>query len=303
MLLSIDHGNRQMKSSHFVFTSGLTESDTKPPFGDDILRYNNKYYTLSEKRIPYTRRKHEDERFFILTLFAIAKEIEAAGMNPAAGLIRLTLCCGLPPAHFGAQYKAFETFFKNRGLIRFIYNNKTYSIQIENSMCFPQAVAAAMTVFGQIKQYSRCTVIDLGGYTADYVQMQKGKADFSVCDSLEHGVIILYNDIFKKVNSDLDITLSETDIDAIILNHDNDFPFQIKTIVYNMTAAFVENLVGILRERGIDLRIGKTIFIGGGSILLRKYIDTCGKIGPHIFIEDINANVKGYELMYQLHRR
>lgn len=71
MLISIDHGNKQIKTVHKTFTSGLCESDSRPPFGRDVLFYNGKYYTLSDQRIPYMRDKTADERFSILTLFAI----------------------------------------------------------------------------------------------------------------------------------------------------------------------------------------------------------------------------------------
>jgi plasmid segregation protein ParM len=154
-------------------------------------------------------------------------------------------------------------------------------------------------VFGQIKNESKCIILDIGGYTADYVQMKGGKADFAVCESLEHGVIKLYNDIIKKINADLDILLEESDIDVFLQGCNRSFPIQAQVITHNMAAAFVENLVAMLRERGIDLRVGKTIFVGGGSILLRRYIDSCEKVGTHVFIEDIAANVKGYELMYR----
>lgn len=75
MLIAIDHGNKQMKTAHQTFSSGLCGSDTLPPFGENILRYKGKYYTLSNQRIPYMRDKTTDERFFILTLFAIAFEL------------------------------------------------------------------------------------------------------------------------------------------------------------------------------------------------------------------------------------
>ena len=72
MLIAIDHGNKLIKTVNCPpFTSGLVESDVKP-FGKDVLRYRGKYYRLSEQRIPYRRDKTDDERFFILTLFAIA---------------------------------------------------------------------------------------------------------------------------------------------------------------------------------------------------------------------------------------
>ena len=37
MLISIDHGNKQIKTVHKTFTSGLCESETRPPFGQDVL--------------------------------------------------------------------------------------------------------------------------------------------------------------------------------------------------------------------------------------------------------------------------
>ena len=76
--VAVDHGNRNMKTCHFIFTTGLTEQDKKPARGEKYLKYQGKYYTLSEKRIPYQRDKTQDSRnrFWILTLFAIAMELE-----------------------------------------------------------------------------------------------------------------------------------------------------------------------------------------------------------------------------------
>ena len=49
--VAVDHGNRNMKTCHFIFTTGLTEQDKKPARGEKYLKYQGKYYTLSEKRI------------------------------------------------------------------------------------------------------------------------------------------------------------------------------------------------------------------------------------------------------------
>ena len=58
--VAVDHGNRNMKTCHFIFTTGLTEQDKKPARGEKYLKYQGKYYTLSEKRIPYQRDKTQD---------------------------------------------------------------------------------------------------------------------------------------------------------------------------------------------------------------------------------------------------
>ena len=81
MLIGIDHGNKQIKTAHSApFTSGLKESDVMP-FGKGVLEYEGQYYQLTDQRIPYHRDKTSDHRFFVLTLFAVAQEMEAQGMD------------------------------------------------------------------------------------------------------------------------------------------------------------------------------------------------------------------------------
>lgn len=142
MLIAVDHGNKQIKTVHTPpFTSGLIQSDT-PGFGTDALTYRGKYYTLTDQRIPYRRDKTEDERFFLLTLFAIAHEIEAMGQY-SGSLMRVQLAVGLPPAHFGVQAKRFINYFNGRGAVAFQFKGKPYAIFIENAACFPQSFSAA----------------------------------------------------------------------------------------------------------------------------------------------------------------
>ena len=298
MLIAIDHGNEQIKlPGGKVFTSGLRESDTRPPFGEDVLKYKGKYYTISEKRIPYMRDKTVDDRFYIFTLFAIAFEIENAGRYDP-GLMSVQLLVGLPPAHYGAQYERFERYFK-RGTEEFEFRGKNFRIYISGVSAFPQAFAAAMPTYNHISTYPKVVVVDIGGFTADYLLLKNGQADLSVCDSLEHGVIILYNQIIGRVNSDLDILLDESDIDTILKGELNNFDADVRRIVNDTAQTFISDLFGKLRERAIDLRSGKTVFVGGGSILLRKQIEASGKVSAPIFVEKISANAKGYELLYK----
>lgn len=59
--------------------------------------------------------------------------------------------------------------------------------------------------------------LDISGFTLDYLVLREGRPDLSVCDSLEKGVITLYNRIISRVSSDFDMLLEDTDIDTIIL--------------------------------------------------------------------------------------
>ena len=303
MLISIDHGNKQIKTANRTFISAFTESDTRPPFGEDILEYKGKYYSLTGSRIPYLRNKAIDDRFFILTLFAIAYEIEAAGAYDPDEIMDVQLAVGLPPAHFGAQAEQFESYFKGRDVISFVFQNKPYDIYINEVACFPQAYAASVPMFGKLKDIPKAVVVDIGGFTADYLLLRNGKGDLSVCDSLENGVIVLYNRVRSKVNADLDLLLEESDIDAILMEKPHDFDDAIVGIVEEQAQSFIGDLVGKLRERMIDLRSGKAVFVGGGSILLRRQIEACDKVGHALFVDDISANTKGYDLLYRAARK
>ena len=302
IIVPIDHGNRNMKTEHKIFTSGFVEGDCRPALGE-YLQYNGRYYALTEQRIPYMRDKTLDDRFFILTLFAVAMEAEKQMLNAKDTLLQAALPVGLPPKHYGALYRKFEDYFKNRGIQRFTYKGIPYQVEIVEAAAFPQDYAAAMTVYQRIAEFNKVITVDIGGFTLDYLMIRGGKPDLSVCDSLEKGVIRLYNDISSRVNSEQDILIDDTDIDRIIRGEKTDFVEDVVRIVEDMTRTFVNDILGTLRERGLDLKAGCVVFIGGGSLLLREYLEQSGKIGRCIFVEDICANAKGYGMLYQIQKK
>lgn len=299
MLIAIDHGNKLVKLVRSEpFVSGLSESEVRP-FGTDVLKYGDKYYQISDQRIPYRRDKTEDDRFFILTLFGIAKEIEATGAY-SPGIIRVQLAVGLPPAHYGAQSQKFVQYFSRRGVVSFNYHSKPYSICIEDVACYPQSYAAAVSMLQTLTTVPLALVVDIGGYTMDYIQIKKGRSDLVSCDSLENGVIMLYNKIISKVRAAQDILLSEEEIDAILLGRPVQGVQEAVPVVERCAQEFVSDLLSALRERQLELRTAPVIFVGGGSILLKRHIEKSGKVAHPMFVEDIRANVKGYETLYQI---
>ena len=166
MLIGVDHGNKQIKTVHGEpFVSGLQQSLTRP-FGQS-LQYCGTYYTLSNERIPFHKDKTEDDRFFVLTLIAIAEEITARGIGEKEQQ-HIQLAVGLPPAHFGSQAEKFTAYFQGRGLVEFMYGDKHYTISIEDVACYPQAYAAAATMLHALLDDPKAVVLDIGGFTAPF---------------------------------------------------------------------------------------------------------------------------------------
>ena len=185
-----------------------------------------------------------------------------------------------------------------RGVVSFTYRGKPYSICIDDVACYPQSYAAAASMLQTLTTVPLALVVDIGGYTMDYIRIKKGRGDLASCDSLENGVIMLYNKIISKVRAAQDILLTEEEIDAILLGQSVQGLQAVIPVVERCAQEFVSDLLSALRERQLELRTAPVVFVGGGSILLKRHIEESGKVAHPMFVEDIRANVKGYEMLY-----
>lgn len=295
MLIAIDHGNYAIKTPNFNFVSGLIESTVAPPFSDEILVYNGKHFSLTEKRIVYRRDKTKDEQYFILTLFAIGKELEAAGR--ADNLTRVDLAVGLPPQHYGILKDAFTQYFKRHHSVNFRYNNKNYSIVIGDVMVFPQAYAAIITKREQVLAAPRLFIVDIGGYTTDILLLKNGKPDLQFCKSLDNGIITMNNEIINQVNILYDAKIDDEHITELLTGKPSILDSEIKEYIVSEAKRHTADILGKLKEMEIDLQVTKTFFMGGGSMLLKQFITEIPALKNAEFIENPNANAIGYQLL------
>ena len=219
MLIAIDHGNHACKTVHHNFVSGLAQHSVRPPMADEVLEYNGEYWTLSGQRLPYRRDKTRDESFFILTLFAIAKELAFAG--PLTSAEKVDLAVGLPPEHYGLLKDKFRDYFKRNQSVQFIYNDKPITIMIRDVFVYPQAFAAIAPQKSQLKHHLRLFLVDIGGYTTDVLLLRQGKPDMQFCRSLETGVITMNNDIIRRVGALHDMQIEDEHISAVLQGKEN----------------------------------------------------------------------------------
>ena len=295
MLIAIDHGNYAVKTENHSFVAGLAEHTVKPPLTDEILEYGGKYWTLSGKRLNYRRDKTADESYFILSLIAIAKEMESAGRtNPFE---QVQLAVGLPPEHYGVLKDKFAQYFQRDGVIKFVYKERPYSIIIERVMVFPQAYAAVVPQSTLIMNSPRIFIVDVGGYTTDILLLKNGKLDFQYCRSLESGIITMNNEIIRKVNALHDMTIDDEHISDVLCGRETILPADVIETITGSTKKHADNILNQLRELQVDLRSNPAIFVGGGSILLRPFFENSHLIAKASFVDSPNANAIGYEML------
>ena len=100
--------------------------------------------------------------------------------------------------------------------------------------------------------------------------MREGEPDLSVCNSLEDGIIILYNQISERINAKFDILLDEADMDAILEGKETVYGKEILNMVLAMAEDFVEDLFHSMREKKVDLKSSVVVFVGGDRIRLKN---------------------------------
>jgi len=294
-LIAIDHGNYACKTPNFSFTSGLVELSGKTTIHEtDIVLFGGRHWVLSNERIRYMRDKTQDDRFFILTLFAIVKEL--GRMNVSASTVQVTLAVGLPPEHYSTLKEKFQAYFA-RGIINFAFNNRMMTLAIRRVFVFPQAFSAVVLRAQSMVDSPRTFIIDIGGYTTDVLLLKDGVPDLQFCRSIEEGVITMYNPIIGQVNAKHDMRIDDGHINAIMQNKSVGLPFDVQRLIREGVKRHANELINQLRELRVDLRANPAIFIGGGALLFREYLEESPLVRQAAFETDVRANAIGYQLL------
>lgn len=293
MLFPIDHGNSQMKTTNFVFASGLADYPIRPPVDTDVLEYGGKFWTLSGQRISYMRDKTKDDRYFILTLFAIAKELQHS--NNLCPMVETDLAVGLPPEHYALRQR-FADYFK-RGTVNFVFNGMPVCLVIRHVIVYPQAYAAVVPQSHLLKEIPRTFIIDIGGFTTDVMLLRRAEPDMRFCRSLEMGVIPMSNDIIGRVSALYDMKIEDDHIADIIQGRSTILPQEVQNAVLTTVRDYAYGILDKLRELQVDLRANPAIFIGGGSILFKTFLEQSPLVAKADFVLDPKANAIGYGML------
>ena len=192
-------------------------------------------------------------------------------------------------------------------MIEFAYKGIPYRIVFKEVKVYVQAYAAycLLAVKKQLSVVPKVLLIDIGGFTVDYMVLRFGQLEMEYVDSLENGIIRLYNTIKAAIRQKYSILLDEEDIDNIILERGGVYKTELKERVREIAIGYVTELLGRFRELGIDFNTTQTIFLGGGSILMAEFIQIVWKRygGEYSVINDTKANAKGYRLQYQVEKK
>ena len=286
-IIGIDHGWSNMKTVSSVFTSGVKEITTEPALFDNVVEFEGKYYKVGGKRLEVKDTKVTDENYYILTLAAIAKELDRRGQRRA----NIFLSVGLPLTRFGKEKKGFIDYLMKKKELSFKFENVRYSVCIERVSVFPQCYAAVADRLGSFKR--EVVIVDIGSWTVDIMPILNQKPDEAQCVTIQQGLITCMRAINEQCVRQLGSQVTESDIQEVMMYGRSDIAPKYLEIIQEGIAEFARSIYFTLKEYGYNLETIPIVFVGGGATVMKLF----GNIqqGNIRYIEDVKANAKGYE--------
>ncbi|WP_276949430.1 ParM/StbA family protein [Acetatifactor muris] len=288
-VIGIDHGWSNMKTVSQIFTTGVKEITTEPAFFDNIVEWDGTYYKVGGKRLEVRDTKVENDNFYLLTLAAVAKELNRRGMRNS----NILLSVGLPLTRFGAEKQDFIKYLARNKDVIFRFEKEKYHIRIARVSVFPQCYAAVADCIRTLPE--RAVIVDIGSWTIDIMPIRKYYPDESECTTIPQGLIRCMREINEECVRKIGQEIDENLIQEVMAGGRGTVPEKYMEIIEGCLKGFVEKVYNTLKEHGYNLDITPIIFVGGGAAVMKLYGNNAG-INIQ-YIPDVKANAKGYEYL------
>ena len=292
IMIGVDHGYAAMKTAHFSFPTGLVEYEHEPYTQKDVLEHGGKYYVVGSARQPLQRDKTATEDYYLLTLAAIAKELDYRGAERTTEVL---LAAGLPLTSFGRDKKKFrEYLFRDGKPVSFRYEGRDYAVTISDVMLFPQGYAAVLTQTELLDEPS-VIVADIGGWTVDLMRLDNRIPNAATCRSLELGMIRCLDEISEQVRQIFGVSMTDAQIESVLRGGAISADDRVRAVIHAQAGQYVRDLLSTIMESGLDVRAMPTIFLGGGAALLKRHVSATDGLCRPLLLDNVSLNAKGYE--------
>ncbi len=291
MIIGVDNGYGNMKTARRCFKTALVKYDSEPVLSRDYIEYDGKFYVIGEGHKGFVADKQTDEDNYILTLAAIAKELEARGFTKTVNTARVHLAVGLPLKWVQTQKETFRRYLMRNHMVEVRYKNRLYQLEIVGCTVMPQCYSA---VAENLKDFKGITLLaDIGNGTMNLMYLNNGRPMESKSWTEKLGVFQCYQKIHNYVQDNTGECLMAEVIESFLRTGETDLPEKYAELMEKATVSYTEEIMQKLKDHEFNPDMMRVYFMGGGARLMERF----GKYNSErtVFNHDIRANAKGYE--------
>lgn len=291
-IIGIDHGYGNMKTANCCFPTGVTAYEKEPVFKENMLIWNGTYYLIGAEHKEFSASKMLDEDYYVLTLAAIARELNIAGLRSA----EVFIAAGLPLTWVSEQKDEFKRYLLRHKTVDFTFRGKDYHIEIVGADVYPQGFAAVVNHLGDFSGINM--LCDIGNGTMNLMFVNDKKPDPRRCFTEKFGTQQCILQIRENLMRIHHIEAPEEVLTRVLRFGTAEIDEAYLKTIKETAKEYVSDIFRRLREHGYDSGMMKLYVVGGGSCLIRNFAEYDN---TRVTINgDICATAKGYERMLEM---
>jgi len=295
IIIGIDHGYGNIKTACCCFKTGVAAYDKEPTFKSNLLVYEGRYYLIGEENKEFAANKMQDMDYYILTLAAIARELNIRKLTST----RVHLAVGLPLTWVSEQKDAFKAYLLQNESVDYSFRGVDYHVEFAGADVFPQGFAAVADRLSEFKGINM--LCDIGNGTMNVMYINECRPQQSKCFTEKYGthqcMLAIRENLMKLYGAAVDDSV----IERVIRHGTADISERYLTAIRDTTAEYVVGIFRRLREREYDPELIRLYVVGGGSCMV-KYFGQYDA-GRVVINDDVCATAKGYEHLAALRAR
>lgn len=288
-IIAVDHGYGNIKTANTVTPTGITAYETEPIFTGNILYYNDTYYRIGEGHKEFIPDKAMDEDYYLLTLMAVARELNVLSIQEAD----VHLAAGLPLTWIRNQREEFRSYLLQNSEVSYRFNNKDYRIRFVGCSLYPQGYPAIVNLLSTLKGTN--LLADIGNGTMNILYINNKKAVESRCWTEKFGV---NQCMIAARNATLDsfgVKIEDATIEQVLRYGTADIGKPYLDCITAVAKKYVSDIFATLRRYEYNPELMRLYIVGGGGCLIKNF----GQYEESrvTILDDICATAKGYEYL------
>ena len=251
------------------------------------MEYNGIFYRIGEGHKEFIPDKAMDEEYYLLTLMAVARELNIFSIREAD----VHLAAGLPLTWIRNQREEFRSYLLQNPEFHYRFNHKDYHIHFVGCSLYPQGYPAVINQLGNFKGTNLLADIDNG--TMNILYINNKKAQESQCWTEKLGVnqcvIATKNAILDRFG----VKIEEATVEQILRFGTADIAAPYLDCITSVAKQYVTNIFATLRKYEYNPDLMRLYIVGGGGCLICNF----GSYDNSrvTILDDICATAKGYE--------
>ena len=294
-IIGIDSGYGNIKTANCCFPASVAAHDVEPVFKDNLLVYNGRYYLIGDGHKEFLADKTKDFDYYVLTLAAIARELNIRKITSG----KVHIAAGLPLTWVSSQRNEFKDYLMQNHEVEFRFRGVPYHVEIVGADVFPQGFAAVADKLSEFKGVN--LLCDIGNGTMNIMFINDKKPIPGNMFTEKYGTHQCLLAVRENVMRIHHATVDEAIINRVFRFGTADINESYLKTIRDTAAEYVAGIFQRLREHEYNPELMRLYVLGGGSCLIRNFgVYDVSRVKIN---DDICATAKGYEYLAEVSAR